>query len=133
MKHLVMLIMTNPDHCMEMLEAWDEAGAPGITILESTGLQTIRQSGMRDDLPLMPSLADIFRSQEEHHRTMFSVVDDDAMVDRLMEVTERVFGEYEQQNRDNSAFVFVLPVSSSRSFITSRTREKVARAMQEKK
>ncbi|MBN2472508.1 MAG: hypothetical protein JXN59_17415 [Anaerolineae bacterium] len=129
MKHMVMLIMTNPDHCMDMLEAWDEAGAPGITILETTGLNTLRKSsGVRDDLPLMPSLADIFRATEEHHRTIFSVVNDEAQVEALMAATERVFDRYEAEKRENSAVVFVLPVSESRSFITSREREKVARA-----
>ncbi|GAB4572367.1 MAG: hypothetical protein Kow0077_11610 [Anaerolineae bacterium] len=132
MKYMVLMIMTNPDHCMTMLEAWDEAGAPGITILESTGLQTIRQAGMRDDLPLMPSLADIFRSREEHHRTMFSVVDDQAMVDRLLEVSGEVFATYEAEDRDNSAVVFVLPVESSHSFSTTRAREKFERMMKKR-
>lgn len=131
MKQMVMLIMTNPSYCMDMLEAWEEAGAPGITILESTGLITLRQSsGVRDDLPLMPSLADLFRAKEEHHRTMFSVVEDDAQVQKLLKVTEEVFARYEADGRDNSAVVFVLPVNSSQSFITSRARERVARAKQ---
>jgi hypothetical protein len=125
MKQMVMLIMTNPNDCMIMLEAWEEAGAPGITILESTGLATLRHSiGMRDDLPLLPSLADIFRTKEEHHRTMFSVVGDEAAAEHLIAVTGQVFEQYEAENRDNSAVVFVIPVAESRSFITSRAREK---------
>lgn len=128
MKHMVMLIMTNPDYCMDMLEAWDQAGAPGITLLETTGLNTLRRTGMRDDLPLMPSLADIFRANEEHHRTMFSVVDDDAQMQKLLEATETVFAQLDAENRDNSGVLFVLPVSESRTYITARTREKVARA-----
>lgn len=133
MKHMVMLIMTNPDHCMDMLEAWEAAGAPGITILETTGLNTLRKStGVRDDLPLMPSLADIFRATEEHHRTIFSVVDDEAQVDKLLATTEQIFARYETDNIENSAVVFVLPVSASQSFITSRERAKVARAKGER-
>ncbi len=129
MKHMVMLIMTNPDHCMDMLEAWDRAGAPGITLIETTGLNTLRKSaGVRDDLPLMPSLADIFRANEEHHRTMFSVVDDEAQVDRLLKATEVVFAGLDAENRENSGVLFVLPVSDSRKFITSRERAKVDRA-----
>jgi nitrogen regulatory protein PII len=127
MKHMVMLIMTNPDHCRVMLEAWDEAGAPGITILESTGLQAIRRSEMRDDVSFMPSLASVFRSSETHNRTMFSVVDDEAMVERLLAVTEGVFKGHEADHDDNSAVVFVLPVSRSQAFSTTRAQDKVKR------
>ncbi len=124
MKHMVMLIMTNPDECRAMLEAWDEAGAPGITILESTGLQTIRQSEMRDDVSFMPSLSSLFRTKEHHHRTMFSVVEDEAMVEHLLGVTARVFEQYEAEDEDNSAVVFVLPVTQTRTFSTSRANER---------
>lgn len=127
MKQMVMLIMTNPDQSMELLEAWDRAGAPGITILESIGLQTIRQFGVQDDLPLMPSLADIFRSKEKHHRTMFSVVDDEAAAQQLLDATARIFADYDARGKDNSAVAFVLPVAHSQSFITARARARVDR------
>jgi len=35
-----------------------------------------RQGGIRDDLPLMPSLSELNIMTETHNRTMFSVVDD---------------------------------------------------------
>jgi hypothetical protein len=127
MKQMVMLVMTNPDHCMNLLEAWEKAGAPGITILESTGLNTMRQAGMRDDLPLLPSLSDIFRSKEEAHRTIFSVVDTEEQAQALVRVTEEVFGWYEQMNHDNSGVLFVIPVAESRTFATTRAKEKFAR------
>jgi len=61
----------------------------GITILESTGLRRM-QAAIRDDLPLMPSLRDLLAGQETHHRTLFSVVPDDATVDRIFAATERL-------------------------------------------
>jgi hypothetical protein len=35
-----------------------------------------QQGGIRDDLPLMPSLSELNIMTETHNRTMFSVVDD---------------------------------------------------------
>ena len=129
MKQMVLMVLNNPDYCMSLLEAWENAGAPGITILESTGLVSIRQaqSGVRDDLPLMPSLSNLFRGKEEHHRTMFTVVEDDVQAQAVIAATEKVFAEFENEDRDESGILFVLPVTSSTSFTTARARAKLAR------
>ena len=79
----------------------------GITILESTGLRRM-QAAMRDDLPLMPSLRDLLAGRETHHRTLFTVVPDDATVDRIVAATEGVIGDL---SRPNTGFLFVVPVS----------------------
>ncbi len=70
MSYLVVFVLDNPDRCQDVLDAWEEAGANGITILESTGIGRVRQAGYRDDLPLMPSLSDLFKSTETHNRTI---------------------------------------------------------------
>ena len=108
MYHMVLLVLNDPDLCPSVLEAWEAAGAPGITILESTGLGRMRQSAIRDDLPLLPSIADLFRSKEIRHRTLFTVVEDESLVDELISVTEAIVGELD--NPDNG-FLVVLPVS----------------------
>ncbi len=61
MNYLVVLIVDDPDHCPAILNAWEEAGVSGVTILESSGLGRLRQGGLMDDLPLMPSLSDTGR------------------------------------------------------------------------
>jgi nitrogen regulatory protein PII len=108
MYHMVLLVVNNPERCPNVLEAWEEAEVPGITILESTGLGNIRQAGIRDDLPLMPSLSDLFRTKEHRHRTLFTVVEDEEKVDEIVEATRRILGDLEQPN---NGVLFVLPVS----------------------
>ena len=76
MSYLVVFVLDDPDRCQNVLDAWEAAGAKGITILESTGIGRVRRVGVRDDLPLMPSLSDLFKSAETHNRTLFSVVSD---------------------------------------------------------
>jgi nitrogen regulatory protein P-II 1 len=105
--NLVVLILDCTELCPDLLHAWEEAGAVGITILESTGLGRLRGL-MRDDLPLMPSLRDVLASQEEHHRTLFAVVPDEVIVDRIVAATEQVIGDLSQPN---SGLLFVVPVS----------------------
>jgi nitrogen regulatory protein PII len=105
--NLVVFVLDCSEQCPDLLNAWEEAGAVGITILESTGLRRV-QAALREDLPLMPSLRDLLAGQETHHRTLFTVVPDDATVDRIVAATERVVGDL---SRPNSGFLFVVPVS----------------------
>lgn len=59
---------------------------PGLTILDSTGLGRLREGTIRDDLPLMPSLSDLLPSREVNHRTLFSVIQDDEVLQRAIEL-----------------------------------------------
>ncbi|NLG74099.1 MAG: hypothetical protein GX495_18920 [Chloroflexi bacterium] len=104
---LVVLILNDPEYTHEILNAWEDAGVSGVTILNSTGLGRLRKAGLRDDFPLMPSLRDIFETDEIHHRTILTVVNSQALVDRLVEVTQSITGDLDQPN---SGFLFVSPV-----------------------
>lgn len=108
MYHMVMVVVNNLDEVATVLEAWDAARVPGITILESTGIGKMRQAALRDDTPLMPSLSDLLRSTEYRHRTLFTVVREEAKVDELIEITQDILGDMEEP--DNGV-IFVLPVS----------------------
>ena len=108
MYHMVLLVLDELSQCPTVLDAWEEAGVTGVTILESTGLGRARQIGMRDDLPLFTSLHKLMQNREERHRTLFTVVDSEEMVDRLIEITQEVMGGL---NEPNKGVIFVLPVS----------------------
>jgi nitrogen regulatory protein PII len=108
MYQLVIFVLDNPDLCHDVLDAWEQVGIRGITILESTGLGRMRRIGMRDDIPLMPSLEDLFREEETRHRTLFTVVRDQEQIDAIVEATQSVVGDL---NGDETGLIFVLPVS----------------------
>lgn len=108
MYHMVILIVNNLDRWPDVLNRWEAARLPGITILESTGLGKIRRAGLRDDMPLMPNLSDLFRSKEHHHRTLFTVVESEEKVDEIIAISQEILGDLEQP--DNGV-IFVLPVS----------------------
>ncbi len=107
MNHMILLVLDNLEQCPAVLDAWEAAGAPGITILDSTGLARIK-SGIRDDLPLMPSITSLLKVREERHRTIFTVVEGDLLVDRIIEATQAITGSLD--NKD-TGILFVLPVS----------------------
>lgn len=107
MAYMIIFVLDNPDLCQDILEAWSEVGLSGITILESSGLGRVMRAGARDDLPLMPSLSDLFKSRETHHRTLFSVVKNQEIIEKVVEATEKIVGNL---NDDNTGLLFVLPV-----------------------
>jgi len=108
MPYLVVFVLDDPDRCRDILDAWEEVGAPGVTILDSSGLGRVRRAGIRDDIPLMPSLNDLFRGQEARHRTLFSVVQDQSQADAIAKATQAVIGDLD---RGHTGVLFVVPVS----------------------
>jgi hypothetical protein len=109
MYYLVLLVVDDVNKCPDIFDAWEAAGVGGITIIESTGLQRIRQKeGYRDDIPLMPSLRSLLHGHEEHHRTLFSVVQGEEMVDRLVAATESIVGELSEPD---TGILFALPLA----------------------
>ena len=108
MFHLVVLVMDDPDKCRDVLNAWEAAGAPGVTILESTGIGRVRRAGIRDDVPLMPSLSDLLRREEDHHRTLFSLIKDQSQIEAIVQATQAVIGDLDQED---TGLLFVVPIS----------------------
>ena len=107
MSYLVVFVLDSPDICQDVLDAWENAGAKGITILESTGIGRVRKAGLLDNLPLMPSLSDLFKSDETHNRTMFSVVDELDVAHALVKAAQDTVGGIE---KPNSGLLFIAPL-----------------------
>lgn len=107
MAYMVVLIVDDPEDCPAILEVWEKLGVRGVTILESTGLGRLKRAGLRDDIPLMPSLRDLLESNEEHHRTLLSVVDDEGKVDEMISAAQKITGDLDGAH---TGFLFVVPV-----------------------
>ena len=109
MPELVVLVLNDPDQTEDVLSAWLAMGVAGVTILNSKGLsQYIGQRGLRDDLPLFPSLEDLLQSSEKPHRTLFVVVPDGFDVAALVAATEEITGDLDEPN---TGILFTVPVT----------------------
>jgi nitrogen regulatory protein P-II 1 len=106
---MVIFVLHDPSLLKDVLEAWDKTGVCGITILPSTGLKRLRSNDLlRDDIPLILGLDDLFKQEEHMNQTLFSVVDDDAMVDKIIEVTKPIVGDL---NLPDTGILIVVPVA----------------------
>ena len=55
--YLIIVFLHNPDMLEELMEAWDQEGVNGATILFSVGMgQFLEKLGLRDHIPFIPSL-----------------------------------------------------------------------------
>ena len=108
MSYLVVFVLDNPNLSARLLKAWEQAGASGVTILESTGIGRLRKSGLMDDFSIMPSLRELMQSSEIDHRTFFSVVPGEQQVDDLIAATERVVGDL---NNAHAGILFAIQLA----------------------
>lgn len=119
MDYMVFFVLHDVSRMQDLLTAWEEAGVGGITILLSTGLVRYRNGGgLREDLPLIPSLEDLLERTENTNRTFFTIVDGEEMVDKVIAATEAVTGNLDLPE---TGILAALPVARVRGL--NRTRE----------
>jgi hypothetical protein len=91
--YMIMLVLDNPDLLDQVLEAWENAGIRGATIVESTGIQRLR----RKSVPMRylfqtPALV------EEGHLTLFVIVEGEQMVQDCLRATEQIVTDLDGPN-----------------------------------
>ena len=112
---IVLFVLNNPDLLNEVLDAWERAGVSGATVLPSTGLGRIRQKeGLRDDLPLMPGLEDFYHHESDISHTLFTIVDSEDLVKKVVAATQETVGDLDQPG---NGILVVLPAASVHGLI----------------
>jgi len=106
---MVLFVLSDPENLDRLLNAWEEAGVNGVTILLSQGMVRFKERGgaWREDFPLFPSLEDFREHLESTNRTLFTIVPDEAMVEKVLKATEQVVGPLSQPN---TGIMVVLPL-----------------------
>jgi len=105
--YFIVFVLHDPEKCDALLSAWEDVGVRGATIMHSTGLGRLRGSQWMDDLPLFPSLESFTEHEEYFSRVIFTVLESENSIDKLVEATEKVVGPLSQPD---TGFLVVLPV-----------------------
>lgn len=109
MNYLILLVVHDTEKFEYVLEAWREAGVSGVTVLPSIGLQRLDdERALREDMPLMPMISSLFEHDEVLNRTLFSMVEGDELVDKVVAATIATLGDLDEPN---SGVMAVLPIS----------------------
>jgi nitrogen regulatory protein PII len=110
---LVVLITTRVEAGLDIAQTWQEAGAPGVTIIRAHGLHTLQQE-LRSgsvELPRMvvsmgAAMAAIIDNMEERAEVILSLVEDTS-VDPLIAAANQALGNLTEPNH---GILFVVPV-----------------------
>ena len=106
---IILFVLQDGEKIQAILDAWEEAGISGATVLYSTGIGRIRESqALREDIPIMPSLEDFYPSPSKLGHTLFTITDDESLVEKVIRATESVVGDL---NEPNQGILVVMPTS----------------------
>lgn len=107
MSKMVFLITTRIERGIAVAEAWEAAGSPGVTLIESHGLRRLQEQSRSLEINLFVSMASLLRQIEETNQIIFTVVPDD-LVDAMIDAACDVLGG--DLDQENTGIAFVLPV-----------------------
>lgn len=94
--HMVLLVLDDPAQLDRVLQAWEEAGVRGATIVESTGFRRRRAGEVR--VAARYAFGHTSGLTEEGHYTLFAIVAGEAEARRCLQATESVVGDLNQPN-----------------------------------
>lgn len=101
---LLVAIIDDLSKIWDVVDEWERLGVSGATIYDSSGLNRARQ--LRD-LSLFPSVRELLEGTETHHRTLWSVLDDDVDVEAVVRVTEKIVGPLDAPH---TGILFTIPM-----------------------
>jgi hypothetical protein len=110
MASLLIVVLDDIEKFPALIEAWEAAGVPGITVLDSVGTRRLRERVQRDDVPLMPSLRSLFSREEDYNRTLFTVIEDKDVLERAVTAARNVVGDFMEPH---TGILFIIPVSQT--------------------
>jgi hypothetical protein len=106
MAKLLILITSHIEKALEVAEAWQRTGAPGVTLIDSHGLRRLQEKSQDLELPLFVSMASVLRQLEVTSQIILSVAQDHEL-DGLIKATEDVLGDLD---KPDTGLAFVLDV-----------------------
>jgi hypothetical protein len=101
--YMIVCVIDQLDHLNAVLQAWKAHGITGITMLESTGLHRL------SEIPHVPMrYAFPSASSERGNITLFTVVEKEETIQRCLEITEAIVGDF---NGPNTGIFVAWPLS----------------------
>ena len=104
--YILVMVLDDAEHLNDVLNAWTQAGVPGITILESTGINRVLQRNVPE--AAFAGFSQIFGGGRVGHNTIFSIIEDMAVAERAVAATETVVGDITDPH---SGIIFALPLT----------------------
>jgi hypothetical protein len=110
---IILCVIDQPEKLNDVLHAWRQDGITGVTILESTGLHRLSQQA---HVPMRYAFGSA--NSERGNLTLFTIVEDEATIQRCLALTEAVVGDF---NGPNTGIFVSWPVTFSKGVNNNHT------------
>jgi len=122
---LVILITAEIEQGLQIAQAWQDLGAPGVTIVRSYGLRALQNEVERGavELPRMTvsitsAIASIIDQVQKRTELILSVAEDE-LVEDMIQAGQQVLGDLEAAD---TGVIFVLPVERALGIVHHQER-----------
>lgn len=90
--YAVLFVLDDPGLLNQVLDDWDAIGVSGVTVIESTGINRLRQAHQVGAM-FMAGINRLMSGDQEMHYTLLTIVRDEALVRQCLAAVEKITGD----------------------------------------
>lgn len=124
--YALFIVLNQREYLSEVLFKMNQLGIRGATVIDSMGAKSLNSK--ISNVPLLGNVLSALDGDMAYNNTIFSVIEREEQVERVMDSIERVLGG--DMTKPNKGIMFVLPVTHMRGgelqrHIESRENKKI--------
>lgn len=104
------VVLNEVDYLNDILEGFVDVGVRGATVIDSQGMASFIVNNNNKDIPLFGYLKNLLEDSLPYNKTIFTVLENEALVDKAVGVVQEVV---EEINSSNIGFMFTVPIGKT--------------------
>lgn len=104
------VVLNEVDYLNDILEGFVDAGVSGATVIDSQGMASYIVNSSNQNIPLFGYLKNLLEESLPYNKTIFTVLENQALVDKAVSVVQEVVDEI---NSSNIGFMFTVPIGKT--------------------
>ena len=106
--YLLIMVLDDATHLGAVLEAWVNAGVPGVTVLESTGVNRLLERS--EARSVFMGFGQMFAGARVGHNTLLAIIESLEIAESAVAATEAILGDLSQPH---TGIIFAVPVAKT--------------------
>lgn len=107
--YVLIIVLNAVDEMEDILSGFLDEGISGATILDSQGMGRAIVDGGHNSIPLFGALHSLLADSHPYSKTIFTVLENEVMVDKAVEVVQEVITEL---GNSDTGFMFTVPIGA---------------------
>ncbi|MDR7869370.1 MAG: hypothetical protein RIN55_00825 [Tissierellaceae bacterium] len=107
---VLFIVLNEVDYLNDILEGFVDVGVSGATVLDSQGMASFIVNNSNKSVPLFGYLKSMLEDSLPYNKTIFTVLENEALVEKAVAVVQDIVGEI---NSSNVGFMFTIPIGKT--------------------